>query len=116
MYMVMLCIIYYNTCIFNSVLYTIMCMISINNNNNFHKQHTDGRQAQHTKGQEAEQLQALAADIVCKITQRNNIMRENTCDPALKLLNGVFFYIKKERKKEKKGDLATKKASVRSKK
>ena len=29
----MLCITYYNTCIFNSVLYTIMCMISINNNN-----------------------------------------------------------------------------------
>ena len=29
----MLCIIYYNTCIFNTVLYTIMCMISINNNN-----------------------------------------------------------------------------------
>ena len=28
----MLCIIYYNTCIFNTVLYTIMCMISINNN------------------------------------------------------------------------------------
>ena len=26
-------------------------------------------------------------DIVCKITQRNNIRRANTCDPALKLLN-----------------------------
>ena len=25
-------------------------------------------------------------DIVCKITQRNNIRRENTCDSALKLL------------------------------
>ena len=25
--------------------------------------------------------------IVCKITQRNNIRRANTCDPALKLLN-----------------------------
>ena len=25
--------------------------------------------------------------IVCEITQRNNIRRENTCDPALKLLN-----------------------------
>ena len=34
MYIMMLCIIYYNTCIFNTVLYTIMCMISINNNNN----------------------------------------------------------------------------------
>ena len=33
MYIMMLCIIYYNTCIFNTVLYTIMCMISINNNN-----------------------------------------------------------------------------------
>ena len=29
----------------------------------------------------------LPEDIVCKITQRNNIRRENTCDPALKLLN-----------------------------
>ena len=26
-------------------------------------------------------------DIVCKITQRNNIRRANTCDPVLKLLN-----------------------------
>ena len=25
--------------------------------------------------------------IVCKITQRNNMRRANTCDPALKLLN-----------------------------
>ena len=29
----------------------------------------------------------LLEDIVCKITQRNNIRRANTCDPALKLLN-----------------------------
>ena len=29
----------------------------------------------------------LPDHIVCKITQRNNIRRENTCDPALKLLN-----------------------------
>ena len=29
----------------------------------------------------------LPEDIVCKITQRNNIWRANTCDPALKLLN-----------------------------
>ena len=29
----------------------------------------------------------LFGDIVCKITQRNNIMRANTCDPTLKLLN-----------------------------
>ena len=30
----------------------------------------------------------LADHIVYKITQRNNIRRANTCDPALKLLNG----------------------------
>ena len=29
----------------------------------------------------------LLEDIVCKITQRNNIRRAITCDPALKLLN-----------------------------
>ena len=29
----------------------------------------------------------LPEDIVCKITQRNNMRRANTCDPALKLLN-----------------------------
>ena len=29
----------------------------------------------------------LPEDIACKITQRNNIRRANTCDPALKLLN-----------------------------
>ena len=29
----------------------------------------------------------LPEDIVCKITQRNNIRRANTCGPALKLLN-----------------------------
>ena len=29
----------------------------------------------------------LPEDIVCKITQRNQIRRANTCDPALKLLN-----------------------------
>ena len=29
----------------------------------------------------------LPEDIVCKITQRNNIRRATTCDPALKLLN-----------------------------
>ena len=29
----------------------------------------------------------LPEDIVCKITQRNNIRRANTCDPALKILN-----------------------------
>ena len=34
LYVMIMCIIYYITFIFNSVLYTIMCMISINNNNN----------------------------------------------------------------------------------
>ena len=29
----------------------------------------------------------LLPDHICKITQRNNIMRVNTCDPALELLN-----------------------------
>ena len=29
----------------------------------------------------------MPEDIVCKITQRNNIRRAKTCDPALKLLN-----------------------------
>ena len=29
----------------------------------------------------------LSEDIVCKITQGNNIRRANTCDPVLKLLN-----------------------------
>ena len=29
----------------------------------------------------------LPENIVCKITQRNNLSRANTCDPALKLLN-----------------------------
>ena len=29
----------------------------------------------------------LPEDIVCKITQRNNIRRANTCDPVFKLLN-----------------------------
>ena len=34
--------------------------------------------------------------IVCKITQRNNIRRANTCDPALKLLNEeITFDIQK---------------------
>ena len=31
----------------------------------------------------------LSKDIVCKITQRNNIRRANTCDPALKLINEI---------------------------
>ena len=39
------------------------------------------------KGKMHSNCRVLPEDIVCKITQRNNIRRENTCDPALKLLN-----------------------------
>ena len=40
----------------------------------------------------------LPEDIVCKITQRKNIRRTNTCDPALKLLNEeIAFDIQKHK-------------------
>ena len=39
------------------------------------------------KGKMHSNCRLLPEDIVCKITQRNNIRRANTCDPALKLLN-----------------------------
>ena len=39
------------------------------------------------KGKMHSNCMLLPEDIVCKITQRNNIKRTNTCDPALKLLN-----------------------------
>ena len=39
------------------------------------------------KGKMHSNCRLLPKDIVCKITQRNNIRRANTCDPALKLLN-----------------------------
>ena len=39
------------------------------------------------KGKMHSKYRLLPEDIVCKITQRNNIRRANTCDPALKLLN-----------------------------
>ena len=39
------------------------------------------------KGKMHSNFRLLPEDIVCKITQRNNIRRANTCDPALKLLN-----------------------------
>ena len=39
------------------------------------------------KGKMHSNSRLLPEDIVCKITQRNNIRRANTCDPALKLLN-----------------------------
>ena len=54
---------------------------------NFYKHHTNGRQAQHTKGKIHGNCRLLPDTIVCKINQRNNIRGENTCDPALKLLN-----------------------------
>ena len=39
------------------------------------------------KGKIDSNCRLLPEDIACKITQRNNIRRANTCDPALKLLN-----------------------------
>ena len=39
------------------------------------------------KGKMHSNCRLLPEDTVCKITQRNNIRRANTCDPALKLLN-----------------------------
>ena len=39
------------------------------------------------KGKMHSNCRLLPEDIVCRITQRNNIGRANTCDPALKLLN-----------------------------
>ena len=39
------------------------------------------------KGQMHSNCRFLPDHIVCKITQRNNIRRANTCDPVLKLLN-----------------------------
>ena len=39
------------------------------------------------KGKMHSNCRLLPEDIVCKITQRNNIRRANTCDPALQLLN-----------------------------
>ena len=39
------------------------------------------------KGKMHSNYMRLSEDIVCNITQRNNIRRANTCDPALKLLN-----------------------------
>ena len=39
------------------------------------------------KGKMHSNCRLLPEDIVCKIAQRNNLKRANTCDPALKLLN-----------------------------
>ena len=49
--------------------------------------HTANRQHNVPKGKVHSNYRLLPTDIVCKITQRNNIRRTNTCDPALKLLN-----------------------------
>ena len=39
------------------------------------------------KGNIHSNCRLVPEDLVCKITQRNNIRRANTCDPALKLIN-----------------------------
>ena len=50
------------------------------------------------KGKMHSNCMLLPEDIVCKITQRNNIRRANTCDPALKLLNEeITFDIQKHK-------------------
>ena len=51
-----------------------------------------------TKGMMHSNCRLLPEDIVCKITQRNNIRRANTRDPALKLLNeGITSDIQKHK-------------------
>ena len=42
------------------------------------------------KGKMQSNCRLLPDYIVCKITQRNNMRRANTCGPALKLLNEEF--------------------------
>ena len=50
------------------------------------------------KGKMHSNCRLLPEDIVCKITQRINIRRANTCDPALKLLNEeITFDIQKHK-------------------
>ena len=50
------------------------------------------------KGKMHNNYRLLSDHIVCKITQRNNIRRANTCDPALKLLNEeITFDIQKHK-------------------
>ena len=43
------------------------------------------------KGKMHSNCRLLPEDIVCKIIQRNNTRRANTCDPALKLLNAEII-------------------------
>ena len=50
------------------------------------------------KGKMHSNFRLLLDHIICKITQRNNIRRANTCDPALKLLNeGITSDIQKHK-------------------
>ena len=50
------------------------------------------------KGKMHSNCRILPDHILCKITQRNNIRRKNTCDPALKLLNEeITFDIQKHK-------------------
>ena len=51
----------------------------------FYKYHTDKDNI--PKGMMHSNCMLLPDHIVCKITQRNNIRRADTCDPSLKLLN-----------------------------
>ena len=58
------------------------------------------------KGKMHSNCRLLPEDIVCKITQRNNIRRANTCDPALKLLNEeITSHIQKPQTKHMEGAL-----------
>ena len=58
------------------------------------------------KGKMHSNCMLFPEDIVCKITQRNNIRRVNTCDPALNLLNEeITSDIQKHKKKHMEGAL-----------
>ena len=71
---------------------------SVHTANIMFKHHTDGRQAQHPKGKMHSNCMLLPDHIVCKITQRNNIRRANTCYPALNLLNEEITSVKQKHK------------------
>ena len=53
----------------------------------FYKHHTDVKQAHIPNGKMHRNCRFISFHIVCKITQRNNIRRANTCDP------GLYIYI-----------------------
>ena len=57
------------------------------------------------KGKMHSNCRLLPEDIVCKITQRNNTRRANTCDPPLKLLNEDNFRHTKTQTKHMEGAL-----------